>query len=386
MKCGFCNLFTTTQTTSEALDRYTDSLLAEAEILARQVDWRCFEVDSLYIGGGTPTLLSLSNLESLIRGLRDLFTFRPSAELAIESAPNSIDEAKLHDLRGLGFLRLSVGIQSFNDRELQMMGRHYDPKLGRTMAAAAMSAGFDNVNIDLIFGLPGQTQQTWLTSLAAAVELGVKTITVYPLALRSRTQFGKTFVQSPSTYPRGADRYAYYDIAVDYLTSHGYEQRTSVAFVLDGGGCRHESNEFAGIPTLGLGVAALSYAPGAHYTSGHYFGAEATSRTIADYLAAVDQNRLPIRSAFLLDTEERQRRSLILGLLSTGLNPYEYERTFHEPPEASFALELTVLEEEGCLDRTRSKFALTPRGRRFSSLVADLLSSSQVKALAASYR
>jgi len=316
MKCGFCNLFTTTQGTAEALEHYTRSVLDEARILARQIDWRQFEVDSLYFGGGTPTLLSCGELEYLIQGLRDLFTFRSSTEMAIESAPNSIDEKKLQDLRRLGFHRISFGVQSFQTVELQAMARPYDPRLAGRMAYGAIAAGFANVNVDLIFGLPNQSLQTWLQNLEASADLGVQTITIYPLTLRARTAFGKAFNTIPQLFPRGSELYEFYDAAVQFLGARGYQQRTSVAFALNGGGCRHEANEFAGIPTLGLGVAALSYAPAVHYTSGHYFEPEATSRVIGDYLRAIDERVLPIRSTFLLDRDETQRRHMIFGLLS----------------------------------------------------------------------
>lgn len=386
MQCGFCNLFTTAHHSADTLGSYSEAVCQEASIVAGQVDWRRVEIDSLYVGGGTPTLLAISELRHIIQHLRGLFRFRPGAELAIESAPSSIDEIKLEKLLGLGFRRISFGVQSFDDDELRTMGRRHDSGLSIRMVSAAVLSGFDNVNVDLIYGLPNQSLCSWIWNIETATRLGVQTITVYPLTLRERTGFGKRYQAAPQDFPRNDLLYRYYDTAVDLLSSYGYCQNTMATFAKPGGGCRHEANEFNGVPTLGLGASALSYAPTIHYTSGRYFEPTPVAPVLAEYFSAIDRRELPIRSGIALDKDESQRRHVILGLLYLGLDRDEFRTRFGEPLETRFDLELEVLRGEGCIDERGTHVALSQRGRRFSSLVVELLASDGVKKLSTSYR
>lgn len=386
MQCGFCNLFTTANHSADTLRSYAEAVCEEASILAGQVDWRRVEIDSVYVGGGTPTLLAITELSHIIQHLRGLFKFHPTAELAIESAPSSIDEIKLEKLLRLGFRRISFGVQSFDEGELRTMGRHHDSGLSTRMVSAAVLAGFDNVNVDLIYGLPHQSLCSWIRNIETASRLGVQTITVYPLTLRERTGFGKRYQAAPQDFPRNDLLYRYYDQAVDLLTSHGYGQNTMATFAKPGGGCRHETNEFNGIPTLGLGASALSYAPTIHYTSGRYFESTPVAPVLADYFSAIEKRELPIRSGIALSKDESQRRHVILGLLYLGVDRDEYRTRFGEALETRFDLELEALRGEGCIDERGTLIALSQRGRRFSSLVVELLASEVVKNLSTSYR
>lgn len=385
MKCSFCALFTTTTHTPSKLADYCQSLLKEIRIVARLVNWDRCQVDSLYFGGGTPSLLSPDQLSEICGELNKYFNFRADAELAIEAAPNTTDKLGLRNLVEAGFQRLSIGVQSFDSQELLTMGRTYDAKLGLSMTSEAIEAGFRNVNVDLIYGLPGQSVETWLQNLGTAVGLGVKTITIYPLTIRSRTQFGRQHTKSSPSFPGGAEIYDLYDTAFDFLSSHGYLQYSAAGFAKDTGGNRHEINEFSGIPTLGLGVAALSYSPSIHYTSGNYLEG-GTGRVITEYMATIDAGDFPIRSGIALDDDEVRRRYLILGFLFSGIDRDEYQTMFHDAVEVHFDSEIDVLRREQCVEEIGNKITLSERGRRFSSLVANLFASAKVKQLAESYR
>lgn len=385
MKCSFCNLFTTTQHSQATFARYVEALLAEMRLISDLVDCSSYTIDSVYFGGGTPTLLPSGMLQTVVDELQLRFRFGPDAELAIESAPNAIGKLKLHELRHVGFQRLSIGVQSFTDTDLRAMHRDYSPELGRDTARAAIEAGFENVNIDLIYGLPDQSLETWAWNLESIANLGVHTVTLYPLVLRTRTHFGKSYQTSPQHFPRGQDLNRPYDLAVGFLSSRGYKQDTMATFSRGCGGSRHEFNEFRGIPTLGFGVAALSYAPTLHYSSGHYFEPKPAAEIIAAYFRDVDERVLPLRSGIVLDKNEARRRYVILGLLYSGICRESYTRTFHEAIEDSFGSELKILRQEGCIEEVGSKILPSQKGRRFSSVIADLLASDRVKMLAMAY-
>jgi oxygen-independent coproporphyrinogen-3 oxidase len=386
MKCSFCNLFTTTHHQSGTFQEYAQTLVREARLTAQALRSEQLMVDSVYFGGGTPSLLSADALGMIMRELRALFPFNVDAELAIEATPDAVDEAKLHDLRRIGFSRISFGVQTFDAIELRAMGRTYDPGLSRRATAAAIGAGFPNVNVDLIYGLPGQTDRTWRTNLEVAVGLGAPTITIYPLTLRVKTQLGHQHHATPASFDLGESTYQRYDAARDFLAEHDYHQYSMAGFATGGGGSRHECNEFKGTPTVGLGAAALSYAPGIHYTSGDYLDTRSPTGIITDYMQAVDSGKLPIRTGIVLNADEKQRRHIIMHLLHDGVDREVFQQRFGEPMEYRFSTELAILTQEDCLRDQDGRLALSQGGRRFSSLVADLFASASVRRLAGAYR
>jgi len=386
MKCSFCNLFTTTRHNAGAFEQYTNAVIREAQLVAHTMRADQLFTDSVYFGGGTPSLLPTEAVARIAAELRALFPLSEGAELAIETAPNAVDDEKLRELRSIGIDRISIGVQSFDARELQMMRRAYKPDLSERTISAALAAGFSNVNVDLIYGLPGQTDRTWRANLELAVALGVPTITIYPLTLRERTAFGNQHRKAPAAFDLGATTYRRYDVAEEFLTDNGYHQYSMSGFARHGGGSRHECNEFMGVPTVGLGASALSYAPDIHYTSGDYLDSRSPSSLIADYIQSVEASCIPIHTGILLSREERQRRHLIMRLLYQGVDLEEYGRTFGESLEDRFGSELEALAQEECVCAKEGWLALSPRGRRFSSLVADLLASATVKCLARAYK
>lgn len=386
MKCNFCNLFTTTHHDGGTFTRYGQTVVQEARLVARVLRTDQLVIDCVYFGGGTPSLLSAGALAMIVAELRALFPFSADAELAIEAAPNSVDVEKLRELRGIGFGRISLGIESFDAGELRAMGRPYDADLGERATAAAIAAGFPNVNVDLIYGLPGQSDRTWRKNLEVAVGLGAPTITIYPLTLRAKTRFGRQHRTTPGAFDLGEATYQRYDAGRDFLSENGYEQYSMAGFAARRGGSRHECNEFMGVPTLGLGAAALSFAPGMHYTSGDYLDTRAPTSIIADYTRAVESGQPPVRTGIVLTREETQRRHVIMRLLHEGLDREAYRQTFGEPLERRFRGELAILAQEDCVRHEGGQLALSARGRRFSSLVANLFASEPVKRLAGAYR
>jgi len=386
MKCSFCNLFTT-QTHQEAEHRpYAMAVLDEARFMAKRVDFTRAETGSIYFGGGTPTLLRVGDLEMILDGLRELFRFRADAELCIESTPDAANVTYLKGLLRIGFRRISFGVQTFSTQLLRTMGRHYHVSLGRQLVSDALDVGFKNVNLDLIYGLPGQTSGDWIADVQTAAQLNVPTITLYPLTLRTRTTYGRLFTLKPHAFTRGAQLYDLLDAAQDVLLSAGYEQRTMVCFAKSGGGCTHEANEFFGVSTLGLGAGALTYGPRLHYTTGRYVEHVTTTQIIADYLGSLNNGELPPVSGITLNGEETRRRFVILSLSYAGLSESAYRARFGESVRDIFGDELNALYMQDCLETSPERLRLSRRGRRFTSLVADLFASDRVLELAEAYR
>lgn len=387
MKCSFCSLFATVGGSSTTHERYVQAIRRELELIVDGgLDAEAVEVRSIYFGGGTPTSLADELLGDLLAAIRRRFRIAADAEVAIEASPNSLDESRCTALSALGFTRLSIGVQTFDDAELARMGRHHTAEQAARMVAAAMHAGLPNVNLDLIYGFQDQTLEGWLRNLRVATELGPPTITVYPLIVRKRTGYGRRFPDNAESFAAPPDKYAWYDLAIEHLGAAGYRQHTLVTYARNGGGCGHEASEFRGVPTLGLGAGARSYASDLHYTNDDYLDVRAPQSTINAYIEELlVHSRVLVRSAAMVGDDERARRGFILALLFEGVDRDGYGRRFGEDLEERFAEPLEALRSEGCLDEGDGRLRLSRRGRRFSSLIAEFLISAEVAERLAAY-
>lgn len=385
MKCGFCFLFTTTKHTPDSVEDYADAVRREIKLVTENERFSEYQVKSVYFGGGTPTVMSPTALDGIVRELQQSIPHGSDCALAVESAPGRATSTQLRQLRKTGFRRISFGVQSFVDEELAAMRRHHTGADALKSMEEAHEAGFENVNVDLIYGLGGQALRAWERSLSAAVSGLPETITVYPLTFRSRTPFGKSFKANVDGFPSPAERHELYEFARNFLVSEGYRQLTMVAFARDGGGNLHEQNEFLGVPTIGFGAGALSYGPNYHYTSGHYHDKTPNAIAVSQYVTAVCSGELPIQAGIHLDREEQMRRHLVMRLLSVGVKSDEFANRFGIRPEVRYGDLLRSLREHDLAEIGAEHILLTAKGIRSSSLVADLLASERVRAAAANY-
>jgi oxygen-independent coproporphyrinogen-3 oxidase len=344
-----------------------------------------YQVGSVYFGGGTPTVMRPAALDGIVRELQNSIPHASDCELAIESSPSRATPVQLKQLREIGFRRISFGVQSFVDEELAVIGRHHTAADAIQSIADAHAAGFQNVNVDLIYGLGGQTLRDWEKSLAVAVGQRPETVTVYPLTFRSRTAFGKSFKISADGFPSPAERHEQYELARNFLVAKGYRQLTMVAFAGETGGNLHEQNEFLGVPTVGFGAGALSYGPNYHYTSGHYHDSTPNAISISQYETRVRSGEPPIEAGIYLDLDEQMRRHLVMRLPSVGVTSDDFANRFGVRPEMRYGDLLRVLRDHDLVDIGANHIRLTALGVRSSSLVADILASERVRTAAASY-
>ncbi len=314
MKCHFCDLFTVTKLHTESIiRRFVKCLLLEIAMMTKFLDRESIGVSAVYFGGGTPSLLSSQDTALILNTIRNYFKLKDNAEVSIEGAPNSLTKIKLQELKSLGFNRISFGIQSFQPEELIAMGRNYDAKLGFENAYLANHVlQFENVNIDLIYGLPNQTFQT---NLDKAIEINPQTITLYPLVLRKRTLFGKQInkvnkINEENEIKDSRERYDWYDKTIRRLVEVGYQQKTLVTFVKGTGGCCYEEDSFLGAPTLSFGPGSRKYAAGLHYTDDNYIQRQTNKVTFLQYMEKIEQGILPVQSAVRLSLEEQMLRHL----------------------------------------------------------------------------
>ncbi|HSL67426.1 MAG TPA: radical SAM family heme chaperone HemW, partial [Actinomycetota bacterium] len=219
-RCGYCD-FNTYAGLGHLAGGYVDALEREAELWA--AEWREAKFVSLFLGGGTPTTLPAGRLAKLLDRLRATFGFDPLAEITSEANPDTVDEPYLCALRRAGVARLSMGVQSFDPAVLEALERIHSSEAALRAFAAARAAGFDNVNLDLIYGADGETLESWQPTLERAIELGPEHLSCYALTIEPATPLGRKVAADLVPPPDPELQADMYELACGLLAAAGYE-------------------------------------------------------------------------------------------------------------------------------------------------------------------
>jgi oxygen-independent coproporphyrinogen-3 oxidase len=249
-KCPYCD-FNSHEAREPLPERaYVDALLADLEQDLPRIWGR--RIESVFIGGGTPSLFSAETLDRLLSGLRARLPLRPDLEITLEANPGTVERSKFAEFREVGINRLSIGVQSFDDGHLQALGRIHDRRAAIAAAEAAHAAGLDNFNLDLMFGLPGQTVEQALTDIACALALQPAHLSYYQLTLEPNTRF----YRSPPLLPDDETIDVIQERAQEELARHGYPRYEVSAYARADRRCRHNLNYWAFGDYLGIGAGA----------------------------------------------------------------------------------------------------------------------------------
>jgi oxygen-independent coproporphyrinogen-3 oxidase len=400
-RCSFCNLFTFVPADESPAGVYLDALAREMEAYARVLHPARFS--RLYIGGGTPTYLDANELRRLAGLLQGILGVVPAAAHGcIEASPETLDDEKIAVLRELGFQRLSLGIQSLVPEELRQVNRRFDFDLNARAIERVGRAGFPHFNIDLIYGLPGQTAASWRYSLEAAIDSAATSLFLYPLYVRPLTGLDRRADTLPCPTPKQMG--ALYDLAVERLATAGFRQWTMRQFRRDVVGriCNPSEREgrianpsyeaFADLEyrcqrdgMVGLGAGARSYTQGLHYSTPWKMVARNIRGVVESYCLAMADGRPEVAHGFVLDDDERRRRFVIQSLLYDGLRWRDFSETFGADARVLFAPQWQALEEEGCMTAGEDAVRLSPRGVRHADVVGQLFFSERVRQLMDTY-
>jgi oxygen-independent coproporphyrinogen-3 oxidase len=249
-KCPYCDFNSHQARGPVPESAYVAALLADLEQDLPRVGGR--RIESVFFGGGTPSLFSTEALERLLAGVRARLPLRPDAEITLETNPGAVERGKFAEFRAIGINRLSIGAQSFNDEHLQRLGRIHDRRAAFAAAEAAHAAGLDNFNLDLMFGLPGQTLEQALADIANAIALHPAHLSYYQLAIEPNTRFH----QSPPTLPDDETTDLMQQRAQAKLARQGYERYEVSAYARENRRCRHNLNYWEFGDYLGIGAGA----------------------------------------------------------------------------------------------------------------------------------
>lgn len=260
-KCRYCGFLSFPGYPPEMYEAYVDAAVSELKSFNEGFTGK-YTADTVFIGGGTPSLLSGEQISRLIDAVRDTFGIAEDAEITMEANPNSLTRQKLEAYRAAGVTRLSMGAQSFSDRVLDSLGRvHKAADIGRAFRQAR-EAGFDNINLDLMFAVPDQTMEDLEDSLRQAIELGPEHISLYGLQLEEDTIFYEEYKSGIIDLPDEKDEEAMYHAAVKILTEAGYAHYEISNYAKPGYECRHNLKYWEMGDYIGIGPGAHSYVRG----------------------------------------------------------------------------------------------------------------------------
>jgi putative oxygen-independent coproporphyrinogen III oxidase len=339
-RCGYCD-FNAYEGLDHLANRYVAALAAEAEMIG--ADWQGHDFVSVFLGGGTPTTLAPSTLGELLSRLGAAFRVLPDAEITCEANPDTVDEPDLTALRAVGVNRLSLGVQSFDPSVLAALERVHPPESARAAFGSARAAGFQDVNLDLIFGADGESVESWGDTVREAVALRPDHISCYALTVEPATPLGRK-VRAGLVAPPHADLQAeMYELACRILGASGYEHYEISNWALPGHRSRHNMGYWRGRPYVGLGAGAHSHRGDQRWWN---------VRPPAEYIEMVATGRAPVGGQELLSQDERNLERLLLGL-RTGEGV---------PSEWVDAARAEVFVEDGLARRRGNRLELTDEG------------------------
>ena len=253
-RCRYCSFFSSTN--EEKKREYVDALCEELRMRKNYIE---SNVDTIYIGGGTPSTLQKEDFEKIFSTIKENFNVKDGAEITLEANPDDLSRDYLTMLRSLPFNRLSMGVQSFDDALLKKLGRRHDSARAKEAFSNARAAGFDNISIDLMFALPDSTPESWSNDLKNAIELCPEHISAYNLTYEEGTALYKA-MQSGSIVPLDEDEnLQQFTMLIEALEAAGYCHYEISNFALPGRESRHNSSYWHNVPYLGCGAAAHSY-------------------------------------------------------------------------------------------------------------------------------
>ncbi|MEV0247629.1 STM4012 family radical SAM protein [Nocardia sp. NPDC050712] len=385
-RCGFCNLFTRIGAPDDLTGRYLDALERQADAVRAALGDRPVRFAAAAFGGGTPTYLSADELTRLC----DIAEQRMGADLravplSVETSPTTATADRLAVLAERGATRVSIGVQSFVDSEAKAAVRPQRRAEVEAALARIRAARIPVLNIDLIYGIEGQTERSWRTSLAAALAWRPEELYLYPLYVRPLTGLGKLGGDTEADWDE--QRLRLYRAGRDLLLEHGYEQASMRMFRRPGApeaGPVDYACQTDGM--IGLGCGARSYTAGLHYSFDYAVAPREVRGIIDNYTRTTDFTRAEVGRA--IDEDEARRRHLLQSLLQAeGMDVAEYRARFGADPGAHFAAELDEFAALGWLDPAAGPalLRLTPEGLAYSDALGPRLFSPAVHAAMAAY-
>jgi oxygen-independent coproporphyrinogen-3 oxidase len=359
-KCGYCSFYSVEDLS--AMPAILAALSKEMAIYSGKFD----RFDTLYIGGGTPSLLDLNDLEKLLLTIDSLFPFTPDREFTVEVNPSDVDPAYFAALRSLGVNRLNIGVQSFDDRILSYLGRRHNSIEAGAAVTAAQEAGFDNIGLDLIYSIPGQDLSVWIDTLNRALTFEVAHLSCYQLTMEKGTPLSDRLKNGGELLPSEGLQRDFFMETSELLESAGYIHYEVSNFARGLHRIsRHNRKYWNHSPYLGLGPSAHSFHSGIRWWN---------HRSVARYIAEIEAGKMPVESSEQLTREQLRLEALFLGLrTSQGIHLADFTFRFQCDLVAEKKEGIEKLSEDGLVTIEQGILRPTRSGLAVADGIASLL-------------
>ncbi len=355
-KCRYCD-FASYSGRESWMEDYISALLTETRIRSEELGHPVME--TVFIGGGTPSLLPATLLDQLLTGLHTFFTIAPNAEFTSEANPGTLDRAWLDIAVKQGVNRISMGMQAYQTELLRTLGRIHDFTQVQHSVQLCRDAGIRNLNLDLMFGLPGQKPEQWLETLQAALSLEPQHLSCYGLIPEEGTPLMADLEAGRLVLPDEDDERRMYDDTLTYLARYGFEQYEISNFALPGHACRHNLGYWQQIPYLGLGASASSMLP----SSDACYRRETNPASLEAYLTMVRQQHFSAREVLPIFPADARFETMMLGLRTTqGVSEAHFQAMHGMTLDSCYGEKLRSLHQRGLMTFSDGWWRLTRRG------------------------
>lgn len=315
-KCIYCDFYSII--TSDNIPTFLNALKKEIEYFSNLYSEQRF-FSSIFFGGGTPSLMSPAYLEEIILHLKKYFTLSDNAEITMETNPGTVDKSKLKEFKDAGINRISIGIQSFDEEDLKFLTRIHDRQTAINTVFNAAESGFENISIDLIFNLPGQTKDKWKSNLNIAASLPLKHLSAYSLILERGTILNKMVLDGKVKIQDDDYDADLYQTTIEFLLSNGFYQYEVSNFTKPGYECVHNNAYWRYRDYLGLGTSAHSFVNNKRWWN---------YSSLKKYIREIETNKNAIMNFENISSSQMHDEYVMLALRSSGLDLSDYKLRF----------------------------------------------------------
>lgn len=360
VRCHYCD-FNTYAGLEKYFEPYADAVREEIRQAAEE--YGHLPIQTIFIGGGTPTVLRPDQLGGILAACREHFAVAPDAEITSEANPGTVDQAHFTALRALGVNRLSMGVQSFDEAELKWLGRIHSAGEAEQAFDAARAAGFTNINLDFIFGLPGQAPGAWARTLERAVGLGPEHLSLYSLTVEAGTPLADSVRRGRVPAPDDDLAADLYLASQDLLAAHGYAQYEISNWAKDASHqCRHNLVYWRDEAYLGFGAGAHSYARDRRWWN---------VRPVPQYIQRINAGKPAVSGQETVGRRLEMGETMMLGLrlVLEGVGESGFRARFGVSLDEAFGEELAALTARGLIERLPARVRLTAEGRLLGNRV-----------------
>ena len=360
-KCMYCD-FPAYQNLQDYYETYLYALVQEMDLwVSEHPESKAKPIDTIYFGGGTPTELSIQQLQMIVDKIKSTFTITDDCHMTIESNPGEVDLQYLTQLVKLGFNRISFGVQTFDDKALTMLHRSHNGEKAKQAVYEAKEAGFTDINIDLIYGLPRQTLEDIQHNLHILKDLPINHISTYGLQVEVGTYLYHLVQKNLISIPSESIDEAMYDTMMEGLKNQGFERYEISNFAKDSSYSRHNLKYWHYVDYLGFGAGAHSFYEGIRRSN---------NRNVMPYIQAVDRYTMPTIDTETITVERAQEDFCFLALRTKwGLDEQKFEDRFGVSVHNLFGNILEDLVTKGLLEYQNSSYHLSSEGAKHGNYV-----------------